>query len=278
MDRLELYKQLADAEVVPGPAGAILASVNPTHAPIGALAAPTGGVPSIRAGEAWLRDRGCIAAQGPLEVATWFPYRANLGPHDEPTFWGEPTAPPEPWIEAGYREVARYASSVCGNADAIRYGESKAPKGVTLRVLEDFEASLLAIHRIVTASFEEAYAYSPLPFQAMAAMYRPLQEHIVNELVLFAESDGEPVGFVFGLPDLTNPGSGRFLVKTLAVRPEERRGGLGAWLVGELHRQAAGLGYDRGIHALMWAGSRSRNISAHGGRVFREYALFFREL
>ena len=278
MDRLDLYRQLAVAERVACDDGEILASVNPAHSPVGALGAPTGGVESIRAGEAWLRERGCVAAQGPLEVATWFPYRANLGPHDEPVFWGEPTAAPEPWVQAGYREVARYASSLCGNDDAIAYGERKAPTGVTLRTLEDFDASLLTIHQLVTSSFRQAYAYSPLPFQAMAAMYRPLREHIVEEMVLFAERDGEPVGFVFGIPDLLQPGTGRFVVKTLAVRPEERRNGLGAWLVGELHRQADGLGFDRGIHALMWAGSRSRNISAHGGRIFREYALHLREL
>lgn len=278
MDRLDLYRSLAPTSRVTSEHGEVLASVNPSHAPVGALGAPTGGVQALRAGEDWLREQGCIAAQGPLEVATWFPYRANLGPFDEPAFWGEPTASPEPWLEAGYRPAARYASSLCGNQDAIRYGDSKAPKGVELRAMTDFDASLRTIHALATASFGGAYAYSPLPLAAMAALYGPLRDHLQNDLVLFAERKGRPVGFVFGLPDLAQPESGRFLVKTLAVHPDERRSGVGAWLVGELHRAADKLGFDRGIHALMWADSRSRDISAHGGRVFREYALYLREL
>ena len=84
--------------------------------------------------------------------------------------------------------------------------------------------------------------------------------------------------FVFGLPDLLAPRNKRFLVKTLAVLPEHRRGGTGAWLVGELHAVADRMGFTHGIHALMWQGSRSRNISQHGGRVFREYALYMKAL
>ena len=276
--RLALYGQLgAVAGLVVGD-GRVLASVNPHHAPTGALGDLVGGAEPIEAGEAWLRERGCLAVQAPLQLATWFPYRANLGPHEAPPFWGEPQAGPEPWLAAGYREVARYASALAPNDAAIAYGQTKRPRGVHLHPMEDFEESLQAIWELATASFAEAYAYSPLPFEAMAALYRPLAPHLVKELVLFATIDGQPAGFVFGIPDLAAPDSGRFLVKTLAVLPQHRRGGMGAWLVGELHRAANRLGFTHGVHALMWAGSRSRNISAHGGEVFREYALYMKSL
>ena len=154
------------------------------------------------------------------------------------------------------------------------------PQGVDFVVRKStFEEDLPIIHQLVLASFRDAYAYSPLPLEGMAALYAPLQQHLVPELVLIAETpEGTPVGFVFGLPDLWAPRSGRFLVKTLAVLPEHRRGGTGAWLVGELHAVANRMGFNHGIHALMWQGSRSRNISQHGGRVFREYALYMKAL
>jgi GNAT superfamily N-acetyltransferase len=278
LQRLSLYGQLGRVQGLATPAGRVLASVNPEHEPVGALGDLSGDVSTIRAGEAWLLEQGCVAAQAPLQLATWFPYRANLGPFDEPPFLGEPSASPQPWIEAGYREVARYASAIAPNAEAVAYGESKRPEGISLRAMTRFEDDLPVIHALATASFRSAYAYSPLPLPAMAALYAPLAPHLVPELVLIATRDETPVGFVFGLPDLAQPGSGRFVVKTLAVLPEQRRSGLGAWLVGELHRVAEGLGFDRGIHALMWAGSKSRSISSHGGRVFREYALYLREL
>ncbi|HJN77900.1 MAG TPA: GNAT family N-acetyltransferase [Myxococcota bacterium] len=276
--RLALYAQLGQVEGLAIDDGRILASINPSHAPTGALGDLVGGTSQIQAGESWLRERGCLAVQAPLELATWFPYRANLGPHDDAPFWGEPQGPPEPWREAGYREVARYASALAENSAATAYGQAKRPRGVHIHQMGDFEESLESIWRLATSSFEEAYAYSPLPQEAMAALYRPLRDHVVPELVLFAEVDREPAGFVFGIPDLAAPGSGRFIVKTLAVAPAHRRSGMGAWLVGELHRAASKLGFTHGIHALMWAGSRSRNISAHGGRVFREYALYMKAL
>lgn len=278
LQRLALYRQLGRVQGLATSSGRVLASVNPAHAPIGALGDLSGGVDAIREGEAWLREQGCVAAQGPLQLATWFPYRANLGPHEEPPFFGEPSASPQPWLDAGYREVARYASALAPNEQAIAYGASKRPEGVQLRPMVDFAQTLPVIHAIATASFEAAYAYSPLPLPAMQALYAPLQPHIVPELVLLAYAGDQPVGFIFGMPDLALPGSGRFLVKTLAVLPAWRRGGLGAWLVGELHRAGQSLGFTHGVHALMWAGSKSRNISSHGGRIFREYALFMRDI
>ena len=276
--KLALYGQLAQVEGIVAGSGRVLASVNPAHAPTGALGDLSGDVATLKAGEAWLRAQGCEAVQGPLEVATWFSYRANLGPWEEPPFFGEPLASPGPWLVAGYRPVAHYASAICQNRPAIIYGERKRPEGYTLRRMSSFAEELPLIHRLVLASFHDAYAYSPLSIEAMAALYAPIEPYLVPDLVLIAEHEGQAVGFVFGIPDLLKPGSGRFLVKTLAVLPEHRRTGLGAWLVGEAHRTAEELGMRCGVHALMWDGSRSNSISSHGGRVFRRYALMMKSL
>jgi len=273
MDRLALYQQLGPATCI----GETIVTVNPGLAPIGCIG-PVHDVQTLQACEAWLRDQGCTQAWGPMEQATWFSYRASLGPHDTPAFFGEPTADPQPWLDAGYTECARYASSLCPNAAAIAYGDSKAIAGVTLTPMGDFQQTLADIHRISHAAFARAHGFTPLPLPALQALYRPLLGAVDPRMVLFARADGETVGFVFGVADHLTPGSGRFLVKSLAVHPEAQRGGLGAWMVGELHRVADGLGFTHGVHALMWAGSNSRAISAHGGVVFREYGLFRRDL
>jgi GNAT superfamily N-acetyltransferase len=273
MDRLTLYQQLGTAARV----GETLVTVNPALAPVGCIGAVST-VAELRACEAWLRDQGCTQAWGPMEQATWFPYRANLGPHDAPSFFGEPTADPQPWRDAGYQESARYGSSLCPNDAAIAYGETKGITGVTLRPMGDFETTLGDIHRITHAAFAPAHGFTPLPLPALQALYQPLLGVVDPRMVLFAEADGATVGFVFGVADHLAPGSGRFLVKSLAVLPSAQRSGLGAWMVGELHRVADRLGFTHGVHALMWAGSNSRAISAHGGVVFREYGLFRRDL
>ncbi len=273
MDRLALYQQLGPATRL----GETLVTVNPALAPVGCIGA-VGSADELEAAEAWLREQGCTRAWGPMEHATWFSYRANLGPADRPPFFGEPAADPQPWRSAGYQEIARYASAQCPNPEAIAYGESKGITGVTLRPMGGFEQTIADIHGLSHAAFARAHGFTPLPLPALMALYAPLQQVVDPRLVLFAERGGEVIGFVFGIADLAAPGSGRFLVKSLAVHPDAQRGGLGAWLVGELHRVADGLGFTHGIHALMWAGSRSRAISAHGGEVFREYGLFEKAL
>jgi GNAT superfamily N-acetyltransferase len=272
MDRLALYQQLGPASRV----GEVLVTINAALAPVGCIG-DAAKVDAIRQAEAWLGERGCTAAYGPMEQATWFSYRANLGPDDLPPFFGEPQGNAQVWQDAGYTEVSRYASSLCGNGDAIAYGESKGITGVTLRTMQDFETTLADIHRLSHAAFAKAHAFSPLPLTALEALYKPLLGVVDPRMVLFAEQRGETVGFVFGVADHAAPGSGRFLVKSLAVHPDAQRGGLGAWMVGELHRVAEGLGFTHGIHALMGSDSMSRAISAHGGTLFREYALYRRD-
>ena len=63
--------------------------------------------------------RGCTAALGPMEVCTWFPYRANLGPAGRPPFVMEPAADPAPWLALGYRPAGEYASSLHRSADFV---------------------------------------------------------------------------------------------------------------------------------------------------------------
>ena len=53
---------------------------------------------------------------------------------------------------------------------------------------------------------------------------------------------------------------------------------MGSWLVAVAHRVASRKGYMAGVHCLMWTGSRSTDISRHGGEVFRRYALLEKAL
>jgi GNAT superfamily N-acetyltransferase len=272
LQRFDLYRQLADVALLEVPGGRVLASIHPLRRGTGALAIE-GGVAAIRAGEAWLRARGCRRVLGPMEVSTWFPYRARLGPDAEPAFFGEPDEEPGAWLEAGYLEVARYASTLVQNDAAIARGEHKRPAGVRVRRMHDSDEMLELVYRISHEAFARAFAFTPLPRAAFEALYRPLAQTLDPRLVLIAERDGEPLGFVLGL----SHGPKRMIVKTVAVRPDAQTAGLGTWLVGELHRAAAVLGCREGIHALMWSGSHSGRICPSGERI-REYALFEREL
>lgn len=272
----------------------IRAWVNPGLGGVGCIGAPPDGLDpdeAIARAESWLYDQGCSAARGPLDGATWYTYRANLGPlGSRPPFLGEPTARPAPWLARGYRPVARYVSTLVDNQAQI---QAQAERGRQLRAagwrittmaepeLADFDAALALFHRLSLVAFSEAFSYTPIDLGQFRALYLPLRERFDPRLVLVAISPArEPAGFCFAIPDLLNPGRHEFIVKTLAVLPPYRRLGVGGWLVAEAHRIAHRVGWTGGgIHALMWEKSHSPRIGRPAGAtVIRRYALFERTL
>jgi len=250
----------------------------------------TGGLLAKAARE--LAAQGCTLAVGPMDGNTWRRYRFVTEPGDEPVFFLEPSNPPEwPkwWQESGYGVLATYTSTVADDlqredprvnavAERLRAG------GVVVRplALAQFRDELTRIYDVSIASFQENYLYTPLPAEAFLGQYLPLQSRVVPELVLIAERESRPVGYVFAVPDFAQAGRGvktdTIIVKTLAVLPGRACAGLGAWLLAEVHRSARALGYRRAIHALMHESNRSRNLSAHYARTIRRYALFAKSL
>jgi GNAT superfamily N-acetyltransferase len=284
--RISLYQQLADVEMIEANGGRILASIHPRMHPVGALAVPEGDPAVIAAGEDWLRARGCTCVQGPMEVCTWFNYRANTGPMDRPPFLFEPDAEAEPWISRGYSVVSEYLSTLADNERQILSADVHRARalseGFTLRPLkfDQLEAELDLIHQLSLRGFQGAFSYVDLPQEVFRSIYLPYRAQLDPRLVLIAEGKrGDPVGFCFSIPDLLNPDRKEFIVKTLAVVPEARMFGLGSWILAECHMVAQDAGYTGGgIHALMWSGSASRRMTKHGGRAFRSYALYEKSL
>lgn len=267
--RLTLYRSLGEVEPLVDASGRALVFGN------GAIGDLTGGPTLIARAEAWLRARGVSEAVGPLDGNTFFAYRACVGPWDEPSFLGEPTASPAPWRALGYREEARYTSTLCPNGPQIENGRP-LPPGWRVRPIDfgRLEAELASLYRVTLPAFASAWRYSPLPFPAFAALYAPFRDRVDPRWVLLAE---DPAGVVQGYL-FAWPMGDRFVIKTIAVHPEARGVRLGAHLMMCVHRFAEEQGIPRGVHALMWEGSVSRAITRHGGRVFRRYALYRKRL
>ena len=293
LERLALYARLGTVATFSDGTDRCLASIHPALPEVGALGDLVGG-PAVReAAEAWLRARGCRVARGPMELCTWFPYRANLGPHDEPPFAFEPTAPPEPWEEAGYEVVATYASALADHDAQIASARDRAAalsaSGWTLEPLpaddggrvseEDFREAVSIVHRLTAVAFADAFGFVPLPEEVLQVTYAPLRPLVDPRLTLLVRTpEGVPAGFLFAIADFAESERGWFLVKTLAVHPEHRTHGIGSWLVAAAHRAARQAGYTAGVHCLMWTSSRSNDISRHGGRLLRRYALYEKAL
>jgi GNAT superfamily N-acetyltransferase len=267
--RLALYRSVVGCTPLADPSGRALVFDN------GAIGDFTGGPGLLMRAEGILRERGVAVAVGPLDGNTFFPYRASLGPFDLPPLPLEPSASPEPWRAAGYREEARYTTTWCPNGPQITNGKP-LPDGWRMRPVDfdRFDAELAALYRVTLPAFEGAHRYEPIPFPAFAALYAPFRGKVDPDWVILVEDpDGVVQAYLFAFP-VPNA----FVIKTIAVHPDARGRRISSAFMAEIHRRAEAKGIPGGFHALMWEGSLSQAITAHGGRVVRRYALYSKRL
>lgn len=243
----------------------------------------------LRAAVARLGTQGCTLAVGPMDGNTWRRYRAVTERGGEPAFVMEPDNPDwwaEAFTRAGFEPLAHYSSTLVEDLQRRdprwdRARERLRAEGIRVRPIDlsRFADDLRGIHRISVESFSKNFLYADLPEDAFLAQYLPYREVIRPELVLIAEENGRPVGFLFGLPDLAERQRGEpvrtAIGKTLAVLPGRRYGGLGLVLTTVFHQRAAELGFQRVIHALQHEDNdRVRHMSAFFGRIMRRYTLY----
>jgi len=270
---------------IPSPPANIRAHIHPELFPIGSI--EDGTEDEVAQAEDWLRAHGCTHARGPMGSSTWHPYRAVIESDGRPPFLGEPQFKPDVWESLGYTPCAHYASARAANIEQSEAAEKHSCRLVSngwdvrgLDAYQSFDEALACFHRICTAAFTQAFAYTSLPFSDFHAMYAPMESMIDPRMVLTAFApDGEPAGVCFTIPDRLNPERKEFIIKTLAVDPTHHQSGIGTWLTGVAHSRAHTLGWTAGgIHALMWERSHSQDISKHAAHVFRRYALYEKAL
>jgi GNAT superfamily N-acetyltransferase len=237
-----------------------------------------------------LAGRGCTTVIGPMDGNTWRRYRFVTRRGTEPPFFMEPDNPdeyPAYFEEAGFSPLARYFSNLdpdLGWSVPESLQQRLERRGIRIRQFDpdDFTGELEKIYGISIASFSNNFLYSPISRDGFLAMYTRVRSAVQPELVLFAEYQDKPVGFVFAIGDLLSSRAGTrpdtVIIKSLAVLPEWNGKGIGPLLMSAATASARALGYRRGIHALMHEANRSRGLSGHHGDVMREYTLYGRRL
>ncbi|MEM7384144.1 MAG: GNAT family N-acetyltransferase [Verrucomicrobiota bacterium] len=261
---------------------------------IGAYAATDGESSKqlLNEAEESLRQNGCTMAIGPMDGNTWRNHRLVSDSSSVAPFFLEPQNPPE-WPgffeQSGWKPLSRYSSSrlALGGeaADRSRLLARLESAGTTIRCLDpsDFNDELSRIYDVCVISFRDNFLYTELSRNEFVAMYARVEPFTVARFVEVAECHGQPVGFVFALPDATEAqrtGKAKTLiVKTLAVLPERRFGGLGTILVERVQEAATQAGFTHAIHALQYEANTSKRItSRHGAERIREYTLYHKVL
>jgi len=256
---------------------------------IGGFSAMNGGTTRnlLEAAVNHLRGAGCQRIVGPMNGNTWRHYRFVIESQGRGPFLLEPRNPaqyPDWWKAAGFSEFSRYSSS----AVALD-GKPTVPSalkqrllrsGVVIRPLDParYDEELGAIHDVCLRSFSSNFLYTPLDKEPFLDAYRRVKSHVDPDFVRVAERDGVVCAFVFAIADFEAAARGEkpaVIIKTLAVDPDSRCGGLGSLLVDEVQMLAHAKGYETAIHALQYDGNTVLRITArHQGEVIRRYALF----
>lgn len=252
---------------------------------------------------AWLREQSVGRVVGPMDGSTWARYRFNLGPHDAPSFLGEPINPPyypALWEAAGFVACEEYYSKRVTDLRAAatkleRIGRRVHEQGYRFRTLrpERFEEELQIFYRLSCEIFTGNFLYRPIDWEVFLAMYMPLKPLINPRFVVFATApDGEEVGFLFAYPErrravaakqrwgklgyLWHSFTRTINLKSLGVVTKHRRSGLGAALMHEGYEHAAKAGYRIGNLCLIRSDNPSGRLDGEVGEVFRHYRLYER--
>src|SRR5258707_1898376 len=159
-----------------------------------------------------LSKRGCSLAVGQMDGSSWRRYRLLTERGSEPSFFLEPDNPdewPEWFIASGFSPWATYFSAL---TDDLFNEDSRIPRtvqrlerqGVHWRPLslERFVDELRLIYSVSCVSFQDNFLYTPITEAEFLAQYEPIRAHLQPELVLLAEHEGQPVGFVFAIPNI----------------------------------------------------------------------------
>ena len=235
-----------------------------------------------------LKEHSCTLAIAPIDGNTWRNYRWISEPGDRPFFFLEPDFVPdytEQVLQSGFTPFARYYSSLVTDLDRAdkrleRVRDRLDQLKITIRYLqlENWQTELQKIYQVARISFSKNLLYTAISEAEFIAQYSAIKPYVNPELILLAERGDRPIGFLFALPDyrqLQDTGKcDTLILKTVGILGDRAYAGLGNFLIDRIHHTARRLGYQSVIHALMYSGNSSFNISARYGQPIRQYTLF----
>lgn len=223
---------------------------------------------------AWIRDRGLEVMRGPASFSTNDECGLLVDGFDQPPTVLTPYTPP---FYVTLTENAGFAKA----KDLYQYQitDNQLPerlvrgarliaerKGITLRHLDmkRFDEEVEAIKHVYNNAWEKNWGFIPMTDAEIDHMAKDLKPVVVPELVVFAEREGEIIGFAAALPDLNvalkaNP-SGRLFpgilrvlwaarkitrirILLLGLLPEYRRSGADALMYHWIWDKGYDLGY-----------------------------------
>ena len=232
----------------------------------------------LDAAAAWLRARGMTVMRGPFNFSTndefsspgvlveGFEIAPTVMTSHNPPYYGA-------LLEAAGLEKSKdlVAYWIDGSRvpERLRNAMERLAQraGVTIRPLRmtDLEGEVKRVQEVYNAAWSRNWGFAPMTADEFAHLSKELRPVVDPHLVLIAEKDGEPIGFLLALPDLNialrHVRSGRLFpfgllqflwhrrkidvarILTLGVKPGYQHLGLGAALYTRLLQVGPTRGY-----------------------------------
>ncbi|HEV2817808.1 MAG TPA: N-acetyltransferase [Allosphingosinicella sp.] len=167
----------------------------------------------LAAAEGWLLARGMTRSMGPFSLGIWDEPGLLVEGFDHPpmVMMGHNSPAYAPWIEgAGYRGVkdlltcdVRTAAPFAPIVDKIVASGERNEK-IRIRRIDKkrFDEEAALILSILNEAWSDNWGFIPLTDAEIAYAGRKLKPIVLEDMILVAEYEGEPVAFMMGLPDV----------------------------------------------------------------------------
>ena len=167
----------------------------------------------LGAAEDWLRAKGMTSAMGPFSLGIWDEPGLLIDGHDHPpmVMMGHNKAEYRGWIEAaGYTKAKDlYTYDVPSDRPfppiverIIASGEKNSRIRIRKIDKSRFDAESALLLSILNEAWAENWGFIPLTDSEIAYVGKKLKPIVLEDMILVAEYDGEPVAFMIGLPDV----------------------------------------------------------------------------
>ncbi|MGZ8346451.1 MAG: N-acetyltransferase [Allosphingosinicella sp.] len=167
----------------------------------------------LAAAEDWLRSKGMKRSMGPFSLGIWDEPGLLVHGYDHPpmVMMGHNRAEYEGWVErAGYAGVKDLYTYDCPTDRTfppiveriVASGEKNAR--IRLRQVDKsrFDEEAALILSILNEAWSDNWGFIPLTDSEIAYAGRKLKPIVLEDMILIAEYDGEPVAFMMALPDI----------------------------------------------------------------------------
>ena len=216
---------------------------------------------------------------GPIQGATYFPYQIIAKTDGQAFFKGEFFSEPgehQCFMAFGPSKTNYYRSAFREHFEGIMnvskpYHDKLTENGLNFKVYQSVQRDTFSqLMQLVGEIFGSNWAFTNLDPDAFEQIFKE-EANQGNRMSLHEIKMNEAlIGFIRYLEN--DPET--LICKTMGIKPEFQKQGIGNAAVYQMHEEALRQSYKKMIYALVYVGNRVQNMPDDDAVIFREYATY----